>query len=85
MNHAQQAVEELDGTDNDWPDGSWDVVAEWLQTRGIIAEATDFDPQTTGWLFPDGSVADEEIRESWADVGDMFATLADRSEGIETL
>lgn len=85
MNNAQQAIEKLEGTDDDWPSGTWEEVAAWLQTRGIIAKATDFDPQTTGWLFPDGSVADEEIRESWGDVVDMFATLADRSEGIDTL
>jgi hypothetical protein len=77
---AERAVRMLEGTDGDsgWS-GSYAEITAWLASIGIVAMFTDVDRWTTGWVFPDGSMACEEIRECWPSADAMREDLEERA------
>jgi hypothetical protein len=79
MNLAERAIQILDDSDDNsgWY-GSFPQITVWLKERhDIVATFTDINPETTAWVFPDGSVACEEIRDAWEDADAMREHLAD--------
>jgi hypothetical protein len=81
MNLAERAVQILDNSDDNsgWY-GSFPQITVWLKERhGIVATFIDIDRHTPGWTFPDGSVACEEIRDTWEDIDAMREHLYDRN------